>query len=226
RSRRVLVTPTPPTSGSEALAAPPRIVPFTAPPLQGALSSSSRHDALLEAHERAIADGRQAGMEIARQEAAELRARLSRSIDTADAAAKALREAALRFDERETLALRDFERAACELAVELAEAVLGWALEQPGAVVAALHDALRFVPRRDITIVKVHPDDVDVVRAALDDVDLPDGSRVVSDTGIGRGRCVLDVGPARIDLQVEGAMERVRAVVAGLTGPSLTEDWS
>jgi flagellar biosynthesis/type III secretory pathway protein FliH len=221
----VLVTPTPPTSGSETLATP-RIVPFTAPPLNGVLSSTTRHDALLEAHERAIADGQRVGLEIARQESAELRDRLSRSIETAEAAAHALREAALRFDQRETLAIRDLERAVCELAVEVAETVIGRSLEQPGAVLDALREALRFVPRRDVTIVKVHPDDVEIVRAALDDADLPEGSRAVSDSTVERGRCVLDVGPCRIDLQVAGALERVRTAVAGLAGPSINEEWA
>lgn len=222
----MLVTPTPPTSGSEAVAAPSRIVPFQAPMLQGALSSSTRHDALLEAHERAIAEGHRAGLELARHEAAELRARLSRSIDTADAAARALREAAVQLDERATFALRDFERAACELAVELTELLTGRALEQPGVVVDALRDALAFVPRRDVTIVRVHPDDVDVVRAALEETDLPDGSRVASDATVERGRCVLDVGACRIDLQVAGALERVRAALDDLGGPRITEAWT
>jgi len=221
----VLVTPTPPTSGSETLATP-RIVPFTAPPLNGVLSSGTRHDALLEAHERAIADGQRVGLEMARQENAELRARLHRSIDTAEAAARALHDAALRLDERETLAIRNLERAVCELAVELAETVIGRSLEQPGAVLDALRNAMQLVPRRDVTIVKVHPDDVEVVRAALDEIDLPEGSRVVSDSHVERGRCTLDVGACRIDLQVAGALDRVRTAVAGLAGPSITEAWS
>ena len=98
-----------------------------------------------------------------------------------------------------------------ELAMAIAHTVIGREIDtaiDPGR--DALVRALALAPDRGAAIARFHPDDV----AQLGDVTGLVGSReleIVADHRVERGGCVLDVGPARVDAQLSGALERISA---------------
>jgi flagellar assembly protein FliH len=190
------------------------------------------HGELVSIRERAEAEGYQsgyqAGLDTARQDA-EAASRQARS--EIEGALHALRQAT----DQATAALhserRRLEEAACDLALQLAEAILAHELSvasNPGrdAVVRAVAHATGDGP----TTVRLHPDDLAHLgdRAELSDptsvheagyqgeaagVLAPD-ARFVADPSVGRGGCVLEIGAAVVDASVDAALERVRAVFA------------
>lgn len=135
-----------------------------------------------------------------------------------DAAVVSLSAAAADLHRRDELALSDIEGESIALAVGLATAIIGRELaacDQP--VLDALRRAVALVPDRGTPIVRVHPDDEQVVRHAIDH----DPGRwaadlgVVPDASIERGGCIVDVGSCRVDAQISTALERLRAVLGG-----------
>jgi flagellar biosynthesis/type III secretory pathway protein FliH len=129
--------------------------------------------------------------------------------------AEAARRAAGAIDDAGAAAriARDRELVA-ELAVRMAERIVGAALERRPELLAALFErafgeigALR--PGR----IRVHPDD-----RARTDVDARASARgleVVSDASIGRGGCVVEALGATSDHRLDVALEALRDAVAG-----------
>ncbi len=111
---------------------------------------------------------------------------------------------------REATTFAEVESVAVDLAITLAEAILDRELavaDDPGR--DALVRALALAPESGDLVAHLHPDDL----APLGDVDdlAPGRSlRLVSDTSVGRGGCVVTSGAARIDARISTALERVR----------------
>jgi flagellar assembly protein FliH len=136
-----------------------------------------------------------------------------------DPAAAALRAAAEGLvAERETF-LTAAERHTVELAIQIAEKVIGAAVRvDPDAMLAVVASALRRTAVRGHLVVQVHPDDFDLVRDAADGIAAGLGGigclEVVSERRVGRGGCVVRTGEGEIDATVEEQLTRVRELAA------------
>lgn len=156
-----------------------------------------------------FAAGARAGREAAEAESEATLADALRRLGQAETAlGRAVEE--LRSARRELL---DSEIAsAATLAVELTETLVGAlpARLDPGRLV----EALALVPDdADVVVVRLHPDDI----VALD-TEGPLDAKIVADSEIEPGGCVVEVGPMSIDAQRAPALARVRAVLGEITG--------
>jgi flagellar assembly protein FliH len=178
------------------------------------------------------ADAVLAALAEAEAEAAQLRdaARLEgheegqrQALDAAGPALEALAAAATAVrDERLALAER-LEVQAVDLALLLAEKVIGGAVAvDPELVVEAVRGALRGLVERERVTVLVHPDDLDVVRGAMAPMRASLGGiehcEVQSERRVSRGGAVVRTPEGDIDARVETKLERAREVVEGALG--------
>jgi len=139
------------------------------------------------------------------------------------AATAALAEAA-----RELGALRDttaeaVERDAVELAVQLAEKVVAGALEvEPERVLDVVRGALRRLSERRRVTVLVHPDDLELVRAAADgfagELGGIEHCEVQAERRIARGGAVVRTDEGQVDASVETQLARARELVVAELG--------
>jgi flagellar assembly protein FliH len=111
------------------------------------------------------------------------------------------------------------EAHAVDLALFLAERVLGGALAvQPERVIEAVRGALRGIVERERVTVLVHPDDLEMVRDALDDVRGSLGGiehcEVQAERRVSRGGAVVRTPDGDVDARVETKLQRAREVVA------------
>ena len=154
-----------------------------------------------EGHARGMAEGRtDASAEITS---------LRRSIDAAVAS----------FERRDT----GMSAELVDFALDIARAVLDRELvvaANPGR--DALVRAVDSSPERADLIARLHPADVALLG---DGADLAPGRalRIVADPGIDPGGCVLDAGSARIDAQIQPALDRVRVALLGEPGHPLDD---
>jgi len=110
------------------------------------------------------------------------------------------------------------EAHAVDLALFLAEKVLGGALAvEPGLVVEAVRGALRGMVERERVTVLVHPDDLELVRDALDDIRASLGGiehcEVQAERRVARGGAVVRTPDGDVDARVETKLTRAREVV-------------
>jgi flagellar biosynthesis/type III secretory pathway protein FliH len=110
------------------------------------------------------------------------------------------------------------ERRAVELALALAEKILGTALDvDPSLVASVAAGALRRVLSHDRIELDVNPEDVELVRAALaSDKNELSGSRgvnVIGERRVRRGGCVVRTIDGEIDARVEKQLERAAALL-------------
>jgi flagellar assembly protein FliH len=178
-----------------------------APPAPAALlaaAESERRKAelaeqLAAAREEAFAEGLAAG-----------RAEIGPAVQALGAAARELREEA-------GAAAELAERAAAELALRIAEKVLGAALEvRPELVLGVTRGALRrLVEPRQATLL-VNPDDVELVRGAVAELGGEHGAplAVRSERRVPRGGCIVRTEAGEVDARVAGQLERAAKVVA------------
>jgi flagellar assembly protein FliH len=133
-------------------------------------------------------------------------------------AAEALREAAHGLQAIREQTAEAVERDAIELALQLSAKILGGALEaQPERVVDVVRGALRrIVDRRRITVL-VDPGDLDIVAAAIGELQVQAGGievcEVQSDRRVGRGGAVVRTTEGEVDVSVETQLQRAREVV-------------
>ena len=117
------------------------------------------------------------------------------------------------------------EAHAVDLALLLAEKVTGAAIAvDTGLVIEAVRGALRGIVERERVTVLVHPDDLEFVRAAMDDLRASLGGiehcEVQSERRVARGGAVVRTPEGDVDARVETKLTRAREVVeAGLTSP-------
>ena len=123
--------------------------------------------------------------------------------------------------------LEDGADVVLDAAVQLAEAVLGVelsVLDDAGAL--ALRRALAPLPDDGRVVVRLNPDDLQVLRAAGESSGRADGTQrledhdveLVADSGLRRGEAVADQGAARVDARLGAALRRAIAAAGLLDG--------
>ncbi|HEX4691518.1 MAG TPA: FliH/SctL family protein [Solirubrobacteraceae bacterium] len=118
---------------------------------------------------------------------------------------------------REALADR-LEAHAVDLALLLAEKVTAAAIAvDPPLVLEAVRGALRGIVERERVTVLVHPDDLEFVRTAMDDLRASLGGiehcEVQSERRVARGGAVVRTPEGDVDARVETKLMRAREVV-------------
>jgi flagellar assembly protein FliH len=179
-------------------------------------------DVVMAALARAEADadalraaGREEGLREGREEAL---AALAPALEALTQAAEAVQADQFRRAER-------LEAHAVDLALFLAEKVLGGALAvDPGQVVEAVRGALRGIVERERVTVLVHPEDLELVRDAMDGVRASLGGiehcEVQAERRVSRGGAVVRTPDGDVDARVETKLQRAREVVEAALGTS------
>ena len=155
-------------------------------------------------------DGYQAGQAAA---ADEMRAHRNTATVRAETALSALERAAAELAAVADVTVADVEQRITDVAVSIAEAILGRELAACDAPARdAVTRALQLAPPRIDALARLHPSDVstigDLATIAPDRV-----VAVVGDDSVEPGGCVLEVGACRIDAQIAPALQRVREVL-------------
>jgi flagellar assembly protein FliH len=119
----------------------------------------------------------------------------------------------------------ELERRAVELGLALAKKVVAGTLEvKPEKVVDTVTGALRGIVERERVIVLVNPDDLEIVREAMEGIRASLGGMehcvVESERRVGRGGCLVRTPVGDIDARVETKLERAAEVVASALGRS------
>jgi flagellar biosynthesis/type III secretory pathway protein FliH len=120
------------------------------------------------------------------------------------------------------------ESHAVDLALFLAEKVVGGALAvQPDLVIEAVRGALRGIVERERVTILVHPEDLELVRDAMDGISATLGGiehcEVQAERRVSRGGAVVRTPDGDVDARVETKLQRAREVVeAALTTASTT----
>ncbi len=132
-------------------------------------------------------------------------------------ALRALGAAAEALGEERVAAAEAAERAAAELALRIAEKVLGAALEvRPELVLEVTRGALRrLVEPREATLL-VNPDDVEAMRAAVEELGAEHGAplTVRAERRVPRGGCIVRTDAGEVDARIAGQLERAAKVIA------------
>ncbi len=185
--------------------------PYLLPELDGAKAGPSPPDvgAGGGALAQAEAEARRRGYEEGKRQA----------LQEVEAAGRALVACLEALEEERTRLVASLERQAAELAVLVAEKIVGEALAlDPGRVVSVVGAALRRVAADDRVVVAVHPADLETVRAAEPELarQLATHSRleVVPDRRVDRGGCVVSTAVGEIDARVREQLTRAREVIS------------
>jgi flagellar assembly protein FliH len=191
------------------LAAPVAVAPLVpvAPRTPEALAAEVLARAEAEAQalrEAARAEGYEAGR-------AEALAALAPASEALQHAAGALTAEAAQSADR-------LEAHAVDLAIQLAEKVLGGALAvQPERVVEAVRGALRGIVDRERLTILVNPDDLDLVRDSIADVLGSLGGvehcEVQAERRVGRGGAIVRTPDGDVDARLETKLQRAREVI-------------
>jgi flagellar assembly protein FliH len=179
------------------------------------LAGRSREAARAQGYAAGWAEGRRGALARAHDEQDSLvRAfedRSRRALAAQQSAADAL-TAAVRNTQTTTRTLQgDLAEQALDLALQIAEVVLGRELELAGDPAAdALRRALRTIPGDVAVVARLHPDDLDALdRSVL--ADRP--ATYVADPTVSRGDAVVETDSCVIDAGVAAALARVREVL-------------
>jgi flagellar assembly protein FliH len=194
--------------------------------------------ALVDEHEAARSAGYAEGWAQGRREAvAARREELQRAEESRHQLEKAIAVEAQQACDALWSAVRQLERVAApvledgadlvlDAAVRLAEAVLGAELSVlDDAATLALRRALAPLPDDGRVVVRLNPQDLQVLRAAGESSSTTGGSQrveghdveLVADSGVRRGEAVADQGAARVDARLGAALRRAVSA-AGLLG--------
>jgi flagellar biosynthesis/type III secretory pathway protein FliH len=112
---------------------------------------------------------------------------------------------------------------AVDLALFLAEKVLQGALAvEPERVVEAVRGALRGIVERERVTVLVHPEDLELVREAMDEMRATLGGiehcEVQAERRVARGGAIVRTQDGDVDARVETKLQRAREVVQNALG--------
>jgi flagellar assembly protein FliH len=188
----------------EQLAPPPSQDPVVA--AQAIVDAAHAEAGALRA--QAAQEGRAEGVRLGREEASAELAPAVAALEQALAEALALRDAMV----------EEAEVRAVGLAIAVAEKVVAGALEvEPERVVDVVRGALRGLLESDRVVVCVHPDDVELVRAA--GLGSPDQHlEVHSERRVARGGALVRTSVGEVDARIERKLDAVRALVAAELG--------
>jgi flagellar assembly protein FliH len=167
------------------------------------LTIIGRRDNPAEARLEGFRAGREEGFVVGREEG---RAASEAAVASA---LVALRDLVTDYRQRLDFARGEVEQLAVELAVELAEVLLGRQLAEiePGSDVIARALGLRF--GAEPVRIRMHPADAALIGAA----EHPDVT-IVPDPGLARGEAEAESGGGLADISISAAMERVREVLS------------
>ena len=188
--------------------------PVVTAPLGGGRADGGP-DAVLAAlaHAEAEADAMRA---IAREEG--LREGREEALAALAPALEALNQAVEAMQHEQIARAERLEMHAVDLGLFLAEKVLGGAIAvEPTLVLEAVRGALRGIVERERVTVLVHPDDLELVRDAMDDIRASLGGiehcEVQAERRVSRGGAVVRTPEGDVDARVETKLLRAREVV-------------
>ncbi|RNE66680.1 FliH/SctL family protein [Cryobacterium tepidiphilum] len=134
----------------------------------------------------------------------ELRAKHERAVAVLAAATRAL-------DDRTVPVLADAHGALAAAALDLAEAVLGYELDdEPRSARAALARALHEVDVDLVRVVRMHPADLALIDA---EARARAGVRFTADATLSRGDAITEFPDGYLDARISSALERARAAL-------------
>jgi flagellar assembly protein FliH len=185
-------------------------------------SSPAERAAEIVAHARATAESVAAAAEAAGREAGyaagfeEGRARVADAEAALAAVARELGGAARAHREH-------VERQAADLAVALAEKIVGAALYvRPELVVDVVAAALRGLQDRGRVVVEVSPDDLELVKGAIGGIAEAEGLArvdVVPERRVDRGGCLVHTDEAELDATTAAQLARAAEIVRDALAP-------
>lgn len=190
------------------------------------MSSSFEFPELVEAPASGAADAEAEALDAAQAAAEAARALayeegLAAGRREIEPAASALAAAAAELRGARERAAGELERASAELAIELAEKVIGAALEvRPELVLEVVRGALRRLAEPRESVLLVHPEDVTAVGEAVAKLESEHGAplRVRAERRVPRGGCVVRSQAGEIDARIGEQLQRARAVVEAELG--------
>jgi flagellar assembly protein FliH len=153
-----------------------------------------------------------------------LRAGREQALAALAPAVEALERAAAAVQADQYARAERLESHAVDLGLFLAERVLGGTLAvQPERVVEAVRGALRGIVERERVTVLVHPDDLELVRDAIAELQATLGGIshcvVEAERRVSRGGAVVRTPDGDVDARVETKLQRAREVIeAALAG--------
>lgn len=195
-----------------------RMTPLAYPELVKDETPEVRERARVQGHAAGYAAGRKAATETLATDRAQLRAEADRAlgeqIDGLRSALDAVRQAAAELNAQTMTSLEGTEEAVLSAAIEIAGMILGRAIaeDHEGAAVAALRRALEAAGPAPIRVVRMHPDDLELV--SMVGADEP-GLQVIADHRVGRGDAMVDLPDGVVDASIASAVERVRRALVG-----------
>lgn len=158
--------------------------------------------------------------EMARVEGYEVgkRAAAVEAAERFDAAFSALREAVAQVREMRARTADDVERHAVDLGIHVAEKALAGALAaDPERVVEVIRGALRCLVERERVTIFVHPDDLETVRGAVDDLAGSLGGiehcDVQEERRVSVGGAIVRSTTGEVDASLTTKLERAREVL-------------
>jgi flagellar assembly protein FliH len=140
------------------------------------------------------------------------------ALEAANPALAALEAATAAVHAERLAAAERLESQAVDLALFLAERVVAGAIAvRPELVVEAVRGALRGIVERERVTILVHPDDLDVVRSAVEALRGSLGGiehcEVQSERRVSRGGAIVRTPDGDVDARVETKLQRAREVV-------------
>jgi len=138
-----------------------------------------------------------------------------------------LEAAASQLESQLAAMVEQLERRAIDLSLALAEKIVGAALElRPELVLGAVTGALRQAAERDHVVIEVNPDDLELVRAEVDELAGRLGGihrlEVVAERRVGRGGCVVRTSEGEIDARIGEQLVRARDLLLDSLAASKT----
>lgn len=133
-------------------------------------------------------------------------------------AAEALMGAAAGLEELRSHVADGLERGSVGLALRIAEQIIGAAVTvDPDLVLEAIRGALRRLADRERVQILVNPDDLDIVRAAVEDLVAQLGGigavDVQAERRVARGGAIVRTGEGDVDASIETKLTRAREVL-------------
>ena len=135
-------------------------------------------------------------------------------------ALEALQTAVVAGREERIAAADQLEVHSVELALFLSEKIVAGAIAvEPERVVEAVRGSLRGIVERERVTVLVHPEDLELVREAMDEMRVTLGGiehcEVQAERRVGRGGAIVRTQDGDVDARVETKLLRAREVVEG-----------
>ena len=195
-----------------------RMTPLAFPELVKDETPEVLERARVQGHSAGYAAGRRAATETLNADRAAQRSEADRAlgvqIEGLRTAVEAVRQAADVLNEQTRSALEGTEEAVLAAAIEIAGMILGRAIaeDREGAAVAALRRALEAAGPAPVRIVRMHPDDLELVSmVARSEPDL----KLVADPRLERGDAMVDLPDGVVDACIASAVDRVRRALTG-----------